>query len=174
MTPASVARLKALIAVVVWGASLPSVKVAVAEVSLPTLIWLRFGSGVVALLLFLAARRRLRFLPLREAFTFAALGFLGVFFHNSIQAYALRTVSAGMSGLIIAANPIVIAVLGTLILSERLDRAKIAGIFLAACGVLVIISHGDFSILLSRNYSFGEFLMVFSVFSWALFSVFSR
>jgi RarD protein len=172
--PASVARLKALIAVIMWGGSLPSVKVAVAEVSLSTLVWLRFGSGLIALLLFLVVRRRLRILPLREAAVFAALGFLGVFFHNSIQAYALKTVSAGMSGLIVAANPIVIAVLGSLILSERLDRIKIAGILLAACGVLVIISRGDLSVLLSGNYSFSELVMVFSVFSWAFFSVLSR
>ncbi len=174
MTPASLARIKALIAVIVWGASLPSAKVAVAEVSFTTLIWLRLFSGVVALLLFLAVRRRLHPLPLREAARFAALGFLGIFFHNSIQAYALKTVSAGMSGLIIAANPIAMAILGSLILSERLDKTKIAGIFLAACGVLVIISRGNLSILFERNYSFGELVMVFSVFSWGFFSVLSR
>lgn len=174
MTPASVARLKALIAVVVWGASFPAAKVVVSEVSFPTLIWLRFGSGVIVLLLFLMVRKKLRLLPLREAVVFAALGFLGVFLHNSIQAYALQTVSAGMSGLIIAANPIVIALLGSLILHERLTGAAIAGILLAACGVLVIISRGDFSILLQRDFSVGELLIVFSVFTWALFSVLSR
>lgn len=174
MTSSTAARLKALVAVTVWGASFPSAKVAVEEVSFTTLICLRFGTGLLVLAPFLAMRRKLRLLPLREAATFAALGFLGLFFHNSIQAYALQTVSAGMSGLIIAANPIAIALLGSLLLSEPLDRGKIAGILLAACGVLVIISRGKFSVFLQRDFSFGELVMVASVFSWGFFSVLSR
>ncbi len=174
MTLSSAARLKALVAVIVWGASFPSAKVAVGEVSFTTLIWLRFGSGLLVLFFFLAMRRKIRLLPMREAATFAALGFLGVFFHNSIQAYALQTVSAGMSGLIIAANPIAIAFLGSLLLSEPLGKGKIAGILLAACGVLVIISRGNISVFLHREFSFGELVMVVSVFSWGFFSVLSR
>ena len=56
MTPTARARLKAFIAVVAWGGSLPSIKAAVAEVSFTTLIWLRFGTGVAALLMFLLRR----------------------------------------------------------------------------------------------------------------------
>ncbi len=174
MTLSGLARLKALIAVIAWGGSLPAIKVAVSEVSFTTLIWLRFGTGVAALTLFLALRKKLSLLSWREAGIFAALGFLGVFFHNAIQAIALRSVSAGMSGLIVAANPVAIAFFGSLILHERLDRRKKAGILLAASGVLVIISRGDPGFFINHSYSPGEMLMVVSVFSWGLFSVFSR
>lgn len=71
MNPSTVARLKALIAVIAWGGSLPAIKVAVSEVSFTTLIWLRFGSGVLALALFLAFRKRLSLLSWREAGIFA-------------------------------------------------------------------------------------------------------
>ncbi|MGI6253111.1 MAG: DMT family transporter [Aminivibrio sp.] len=174
MTGEGGARLKALIAVAAWGGSFPAIKVALAEVSLTTLIWLRFGSGVLALFLIIIARKKGRFLPFKEAFLFAALGFLGIFFHNAIQAFALKTVSAGMSGLIIATNPIAIAALGALILGERIDRGTVGGILLAAIGVLVILARGDPSFLLLRGFSTGELLMIFSVFTWGLFTVISR
>ena len=174
MTGEGGARLKALIAVAAWGGSFPAIKVALADVSLTTLIWLRFGSGVLALFLLIIVRKRARFLPFKEAFLFAALGFLGIFFHNAIQAFALKTVSAGMSGLIIATNPIAIAALGALILGERIDRGTVGGILLAAIGVLVILARGDPAFLLLRGFSTGELLMIFSVFTWGLFTVFSR
>lgn len=174
MTPASVARWKALVAVVVWGASFPSSKIAVAEVSFYTLIWLRIGLGAAFMVAYLVVRGKLRPLPPREVLVFASLGFLGIFFHNSMQAYALQSVPAGLSGLIIAANPIAIAMLGALILRERLSAPKMVGILLAACGVVAIISHGDIFALFGRDYALGELLMVCSVFTWGLFSVLSR
>lgn len=174
MTPEGRARLKALIAVSAWGGSFPAIKIALAEISFTTLIWLRFGSGFLTLLLLLFIRRRAGLLPLKEAAIFAGLGFLGLFFHNSIQTYALKTVSAGLSGLIIAANPIGIAAAGVLILGERLDRRTVAGILLAALGVLVILAKGDTGTFLSMGFSPGELIMVFSVFTWALFTVLSR
>ncbi len=174
MTVEGRARLKALFAVVAWGGSFPAIKAALAEVSFTTLIWLRFGSGVVTLLLLLLFRKRARFLPLRDAALFAALGFLGIFFHNTIQAYALKSVSAGMSGLIIAANPIAIAALGALILGERPDIKTVGGILLAALGVLVILARGDPGTFLLKGFNIGEMIMVFSVFNWGFFTVLSR
>ena len=174
MKPGTLARLKALIAVITWGGSLPAIKVAVAQVSFPTVIWFRFGSGVAALVVYLILRGGFRLLSLRETAIFAALGFLGVFFHNAIQAFALQSVSAGMSGLIIAANPVAIAILGYFILGEKLDGRKKGGILLAAFGVLVILSRGNPFMFFQKTYSPGELILVFSVFTWGLFSVYSR
>ena len=173
MSPSASARLKALLAVILWGGSLPSTKVAVSQASVPTVLWLRFGTAVVVLFVFLALRKKLRLLSLRETFIFAALGFIGVFFHNSVQGAALRSLSAGTSGLIVAANPIAIALLGALLLGERLNGRKIAGILVAAFGVLVIMSKGSLSFS-GRGFAAGEIFMVLSVFSWGLFSVLSR
>lgn len=173
MSPSASARLKALLAVILWGGSLPSTKVAVSQASVPTVLWLRFGTAVVVLFVFLALRKKLRLLSLRETLIFAALGFIGVFFHNSVQGAALQSLSAGTSGLIVAANPIAIALLGALLLGERLNGRKIAGILVAAFGVLVIMSKGSLSFS-GRGFAAGEIFMVLSVFSWGLFSVLSR
>ena len=173
MNPSASARLKALLAVILWGGSLPSTKVAGSQASVPAVLWLRFGTAVLVLFAFLALRKKLRLLPLRETLVFAALGFIGVFFHNSVQGAALQSLSAGMSGLIVAANPIAIALLGALILGERLNGRKVAGILVAAFGVLVIMSKGSLSFS-GRGIAAGEIFMVLSVFSWGLFSVLSR
>ena len=174
MTSVSLARLKALLAVIFWGGSFIAVKVAVAQVSFYTLVWLRFAIGFLTLLALLLARREFRLPGLRETVTFAGLGFLGVFFHNTLQAVGLKTAAAGMSGLIVASNPIVIAVLGSMVLKESLSPARMWGILLAAFGILVILSRGDPRFFFREGISAGELLMIASVFSWAVFSVLSR
>ena len=53
----------------------------------------------------------------------------------------MMTVSAGLSGLIISANPVVTAVLAALLLNEPLTGRKIAGLALGVIGVTFIVWH---------------------------------
>ncbi len=174
MTDRGVARLKALCAVILWGGSFPASKVAVSQISFDTLLWLRFGCAFVVLAAYLALKGRLHRLSLSDTVTFAGLGFIGVFLHNTIQAVALRTTAAGISGLITAANPVAIAVLGWIVLGETMSARKKGGILLAAFGVLVLLSRGDPSVFLTLRFSSGELLMLTGILTWGTFSVFSR
>ncbi|HCL78419.1 MAG TPA: hypothetical protein DIC53_00455 [Synergistaceae bacterium] len=174
MTGVATARLKALCAVILWGGSLPASKIAVSQISFDTLLWLRIGSGFLVLLLYLALKGRLRRLSAMDTAVFAGLGFIGVFLHNAIQAIALETTAAGLSGLITAANPIAIAVLGRVILDEKLNARKKGGILLAAVGVLILLSRGDPAVFLGFRFSSGELLMLTGILTWGLFSVLSR
>lgn len=175
MSAVTVGRLKALIAVLIWGGSFPATRaVMLGRLSPDTLIWLRLGSGFLALTAYLLTTGRLRRLPARTVLAFAGLGFIGVFLHNVIQAVAMQTTSAGFSGLITAANPIAIAILGWLILGERLSARKKGGILLATAGVLLLLSKGSISTFLGLRISFGELLMLMGIVTWGLFSVLSR
>lgn len=171
----SMAMLKVAAAVGIWGASYTAIKIAVSEVSPVTLLWARFGIGTAVLFLILFLKKGLYLMPRRDVLDFAILGFIGVFFHNYIQSKGLETAAAGLTGIIVSATPIVIAVLGQIFLSEKINLKQWLGIFISAFGVLVVVTGGKiFKVQDLMYFSPGEILVTCSVFTWAVFSVISR
>jgi drug/metabolite transporter (DMT)-like permease len=169
------AFLKATFAVVVWGASFIATKLALREVSPVVVIWLRFGIGVIVLGGFVVRRKELALPPRRELGYFALLGFLGITFHQWLQVTGLVTAKATTTAWIITTIPIFIALLGRVMLKERMGWDRLAGIFIATVGVLLVVTHGDLqSILTGQLGSFGDLLVLISAVNWAVFSVLSR
>jgi len=169
------AILKVTFAVVVWGASFIATKIALREVAPMTIIWIRFGIGVAILAAFAAARKELALPSFRELGYFSLLGFTGITFHQWLQANGLITAQATTFAWIITTTPIFIAVLGWLMLNERLGWSRVGGIALATIGVLLVVSHGDVRALANGNFGTrGDFLVLLSSPNWAIFSVISR
>jgi drug/metabolite transporter (DMT)-like permease len=169
------AVLGALLAIVVWGASFIATKIAVAEVAPVTVVWLRFGMGVVVLAVVALARRQLA-LPARgDLAYFALLGFLGVSFHQWLQSNGLVTSQASTSAWIVTSTPIFMAILGWLVLGERVRPLATLGIVVATFGVLVVATRGHLSSLAAgRLGAPGDWLILASSPNWALFSILSR
>jgi drug/metabolite transporter (DMT)-like permease len=172
---AAMARLEGLFAVLVWGGSFIATKIAVAEVAPVTLVWLRFAMGVVILVGFVAARHQFALPPLRELGPFALLGFIGITFHQWLQSNALRTARASTSGWIVASTPVFIALLARVVLRERLSWSRVAGIALAAAGVVMVVTRGHPTSLLAGRFGEpGDLAIMISAPNWAIFSVLSR
>jgi drug/metabolite transporter (DMT)-like permease len=169
------ALLKVTFAVIVWGASFIATKLALREVSPVVVIWLRFGIGVIILGAFVLQRKELTLPPRREIGYFALLGFLGITFHQWLQVTGLVTAKATTTAWIITTVPIFIALLGRVMLKERLGWDRIAGIVIATVGVILVVSHGNLeAILLGTFGTFGDLLVLISAVNWAVFSVLSR
>src|SRR5215208_3336899 len=134
---------EALFAVVVWGASFIATKIALEDISPISIIWLRFLMGVVILGLTVVLRKQFSLPAKKEWAYFALLGFLGITFHQWLQSNALKTSAAGTTAWIVSTTPVFMALLGWLLLKERLGWIKTFGIFLAFAGVLVVISRGN-------------------------------
>jgi drug/metabolite transporter (DMT)-like permease len=167
--------LEALFAVVVWGASFIATKVALREVSPITIIWLRFGMGVIVLGLLVARRRQFALPKYKDLGYFSLLGFLGVTFHQWLQSNGLVTAQASTTAWIVSTTPVFMALLGWLILKEGLGWLRATGIAIAALGVLMVVSHGDWSsISAGRFLTTGDVLIMLSAPNWAIFSVLSR
>ncbi len=167
--------LETLFAVIVWGASFIATKVALRDISPVTLVWLRFGIGVVILGIVTAARRQFAWPARSELGYFALLGFLGIAFHQWLQSTGLLTAQATTTAWIIASTPIFMALLGWSFLKENLGRLQVAGIALAAVGVLLVVSKGDFSSLAGGKFGTpGDFLILISAPNWAVFSALSQ
>jgi len=166
--------LEALLAVVIWGGNFIATKEALLEVSPATLVWLRFGIGVLVLGVAVVARKQFALPPRRELAYFALLGFLGVTFHQWLQATGLITAAATNTAWIVATIPVFTALLGWLALKEKLGILRVSGMVLAAAGVILIVSKGNLGSLFSGAFGFGESLILISAVNWAVFSVLSR
>ena len=167
--------LEALFAVVIWGGTFIATKIALLEVSPATIVWIRFAIGVVILGGTVLARKQFA-LPERSDLAYLALlGFIGVTFHQWLQATGLQTAQATTTAWIVATTPVFIALLGWLVLKEKFDWLRVSGIILAAFGVLLIVSKGDLVSLASGSFGTpGDFLIFISAINWSVYTVLAR
>ena len=169
------AVLKALFAVTVWGASFVATKIALQYTAPTILVWMRFAMGVAILGLAVGLTKQFSLPKGKDWAYFALLGFLGIAFHQWLQSTALVTAQASTTSWIVASSPIFMAILGVIFLKEYLVWYQIAGIILAAFGVLIVVSKGDLSSISSGNFGDpGDLLILISALNWAVFSTISR
>lgn len=175
MTKKLLPYLEALFAVVVWGISFIATKIAVGQISPTTVVWLRFAMGIPILLIAVIMRKQFAFPKGGEWLYFALLGFLGISFHQWLQSNGLKTAQATTTAWIVSTSPAFIAILGWMVLKEKLNLLQSSGIVLAMIGVLGVVSKGDFSTLAIGKFgSYGDFLILISAVNWAVFSILSR
>jgi len=101
----------------------------------------------------------------------SVLAILSVTFFNTILYTALQTTTATNALLINSSVPIMILILSALILKNSVSKRQVAGIALSTVGVVFLILKGDVENIASMNLSHGDFWMVASSLSWALYSV---
>jgi drug/metabolite transporter (DMT)-like permease len=175
MTKKSLPYLEALFAVVVWGGSFIATKIAVGQIPPTTVVWLRFTMGIPFILFAVLLRKQFSFPKGNEWWYFALLGFLGISFHQWLQSNGLKTAQATTTAWIISTSPAFIAVLGCLVLKEKLKLHQSLGIALAMCGVLAVVTKGDWKALAVGKWgTIGDFLILISSVNWAVFSILSR
>jgi drug/metabolite transporter (DMT)-like permease len=124
---------------VIWGIPYLFIKVAVSGMTPASLVFLRTGIGAVLLVPLAAARRELRpVLPAWRwviAYTVAELG-IPWFLLSSAE----TRLTSSLSGLLVAAVPLIGAVLAWVTRSEhQLDRRRLAGLGLGLMGVAVLL-----------------------------------
>lgn len=160
-------RAAAALAVVFWGVSFVATKAALTEVAPVTLIFLRFAIGAAVLMAIV------RELPPREAWpALALMGFIGVFVHQMLQAYALTMTSATNSGWLIGVTPIWSAVLAAIVLRERFGFWKVVGLAGGFAGALLVVTKGELSSrVFGRPSTTGDLLILISTVNWAIYSV---
>ena len=161
-----------LLAVILWGWTFVATKVLLEELGLIEILAFRLAIGLPVLGLVLLARR----VPLRFAREDARpllLGGLAFTVHFLVQVSGLTMTTAVNTGWIIAVTPLALALLSYLFLGERIGRAGAGGILLATSGIVLLVSRGRVTDLAWLQ-STGDWLVLASAFTWAIYTVLTR
>lgn len=102
------------------------------------------------------------------------LGMTGVFAYNLFFFKGLKLIEAGRAAVIIANNPIFIALLAALIFRESLNLWKIIGICLSIFGAIIVITRGHPAEIISGGFGRGELYIFACVLSWVSFSLIGK
>ncbi len=160
-----------LTSAVLWGGAWVAAKVVVAEihpfVAGSIRFWIAFG-----ILLPLLWRQEGRIdVAWRDLPLLAFQGATGVFLYNVMFLKGMQITSPVNGSLIVAAGPVITALLSAALLRERVLVRQWAGFIVSLAGVLAIISHGSPSALWEIRFNAGDLMIVISTLSWSLYSV---
>ena len=138
-----VAELGVLLVALIWGSNFIVVKAALDVLPPVGMSALRFGLASLVLLLLLRLREGSIGVPLRDLAGMAVVGVLGFGLYQILWTTGLQAISAGDSALLIAATPVLTALLAVVAGSDTLTPPKLAGALISFAGVAIVIAGGD-------------------------------
>lgn len=165
-------HIKLLLTAIFWGGTFIAGRAIADNVSPFSAAFIRFAIASVPLLFLLARMEKKH--PIRQFNQFCyllLLGLTGVFAYNLFFFKGLSLIHAGRASLIIANNPIFIAIFSFFLFKEVMNRTKIIGILMSVSGAIIAISRGNLKILFTENLGPGEFYIFLAVLSWVTYSI---
>jgi drug/metabolite transporter (DMT)-like permease len=125
-----------------WSFAFVAGKIGVTDCPPLILLTARFSlAGIVILAITALRGEAWSSLTWRDAVVFAVLGVANNALYLGLGYTGLKTVSAGLGGLIVSANPVFTAALAALFLGEALTWRKVTGLVLGMSGVGFIVWH---------------------------------
>jgi drug/metabolite transporter (DMT)-like permease len=124
-----------------WSFAFVAGKIGVTDCPPLVLLAARFSLAGILILGISALQREAWSLSRRDAATFAVLGLANNALFLGLAYTGLQSVSAGLGGLIVSANPVFTAVLAALFLGESMTWRKASGLSLGVVGVTFIVWH---------------------------------
>jgi drug/metabolite transporter (DMT)-like permease len=124
-----------------WSFAFVAGKIGVTDCPPLILLTARFSLAGILILGMTALRGGGWSLSWRDTLVFALLGVANNALYLGLGYTGLQTVSAGLGGLIVSANPVFTAALAGLFLGEQLTWRKVAGLLLGILGVGFIVWH---------------------------------
>jgi drug/metabolite transporter (DMT)-like permease len=173
--PTPIVYLKLVLMAVFWGGTFIAGKVVAQNVGPFSAAFLRFA--IASVFLCLTAIRREGRLPLlrpSQLLPVFLLGMTGVLAYNVFFFKGLKLIEAGRAAIIIANNPICIALFSALLFGERLTPLRLAGILTSIAGAVVVITRGDWHAIGSGAVGWGELFILGCVASWVTFSLLGK
>jgi drug/metabolite transporter (DMT)-like permease len=163
---------KLLMTALFWGGTFIAGRVVVRHVGPYSASFLRFAIASV-LLAGLSWRSEGGDMVLKPAHLIPVLvlGLTGVFAYNIFFLKGLKLIEAGRASMIIANNPIFIALCSAYFFKERLTGFRLVGIALSILGAMVVISRGHLGSLFQGGIGPGELLLFGCVASWVTYSL---
>ena len=165
----------ALLSVIAWSTVFIVVKIVIDKSNPILLSMSRFFIASIILLIYVYHRKMLRQLKnicLDEYKNIVFQGLTGIAGMSPILFYGIKYTSASISSIIMNSNPLIIAVLSSLFLKEKLKSINIAGIIIGYIGIISILSRGEniFKLFTSKHL-FGDILCIVAAILWSLYII---
>jgi len=100
------------------------------------------------------------------------LGFMGCGVCGAFPFLAGMTTTVTNIGIIYTSSPIFIILISSIFFKEKIFRLQIYGLALCLIGVLLIITKGKVSLLISLKFTSGDLWVLGAAVGWALYSIF--
>lgn len=173
-TPLTV-YLKLLLMALFWGGTFIAGRLLAGEIQAFSAAFLRFTiASIVLLFITLRQYKKLPTIKPEQWLPLVVLGLSGVFAYNFFFFRGLQFIEAGRAAVIIANNPIVIALFAAILFGEKLNLLKILGIGLSVCGAIVVITQGHPATIFNSGIGKGELYIFGCVLSWVTYSLVGR
>lgn len=157
----------AIAVILVWSSTFVATKILLDTLTPVEIMFYRYILAYLAL--FAAYPKMHRPVDLGEELLFAGAGFFGGTLYFLAENYALKHTLASNVGLLLAASPMLTALLSRFFSERRrIGRNLWLGFAVAFTGVFLVIFNGHVVLRLSP---FGDLLALAAAFSWALYSI---
>jgi len=164
--------LKLTCTAVLWGGTFIAGRIIVTNVEPYSAAFLRFAlAGIFLIPLAWKSEGRLPAVEKDQILPVLLLGATGIFLYNIFFFKGLKLIEAGRAALIIANNPVCVALLSACFFKEKLSLLKIVGIILSITGALIVISKGHMTDIVKGRFGWGEVYIFLCVLSWAAFAL---
>ncbi len=167
--------IKLLLTAFFWGGTFIAGRIIAADVGPFSAAFIRFA--IASSLLLILVRRSEGKIPLpgkNLVLPVILLGLTGVFSYNLFFFKGLKLIHASRAALIIANNPVFIAIFAAIVFKDRLSLGQIAGVALSVAGAMVVISRGDISSIFTGGVGWGEVFILGCVASWVAYSLIGK
>ena len=108
----------------------------------------------------------------KEIWKLFFLGLMGCGVCGAFPFIAGMSTTLANMGIIYTSSPIFIIILSIMFFKEKINLARINGLFLCIVGVLTIISKGKFDLLINFKFTSGDLWMIGSALGWAIYSIY--
>ena len=160
-----------LVVMVLWAGNFIVVKSAVGVLPPVGFTFLRFTLVSATLFLLLRWREGSVGLPRRDRLAIMGFGALGFGVYQILWTTGLQTVPAGDSALIIAATPVLVALIAVVAGTDVLTPVKLAGVLVSFVGVAVVIASGQ-GLTLGGEIG-GEAMTLLAALLWSIYTAYA-
>ena len=161
--------LEMLLVATIWGGNFSVSKFAMQSVDPLAFSGVRFALASVLLLAVARLAGALHPLPRRTFWLLVGLGVVGNTLYQTAFMTGLSLTSATNSAMIVAALPVLVALLGSLLGIERSTAATWLGVVLATAGVALVVSARG--VQFSSQSFRGDLLVLLAIMCWACYTV---
>ncbi|MCP4403755.1 MAG: DMT family transporter [bacterium] len=167
--------LKLVFTAIFWGGTFIAGRFIAGHIGPFSAAFLRFAVALIFLLAIVWKTEGRIPLPAPRLFLpIFLLGMTGVFVYSFCFLSGLKYIEAGRASVIVANNPIFIALLSAYFFKETLTPLKIAGILFSVSGAIVVITKGEVLTLFQNSIGRGELFILGTVASWVTYSLIGK